>query len=237
MQQVQRSSLIAQVTAQLREQIVTKSWPVGTRIPTEAELCELTGTGRNTVREAVQALVHAGMVERRQGSGTFVMATSDLGGTLGKYFADAQDRDVTELRRTLEVTAATLAAKRRDADDVRALTEALGDRNQSWASDNVDTAVAVDARFHRAIVAASHNAIYLEFYDSLLPIIEQTMHHHVTVHGHDYVDEHVALVEAIISGDADKAGAAALAFFDELGQDVCSAGPTQAGSGRAGSEQ
>ncbi len=226
-QQVQRSSLIAQVTAQLREQIVTKQWPVGARIPTEAELCELTGTGRNTVREAVQALVHAGMVERRQGSGTFVMAASDLGGTLGKYFADAQDRDVTELRRTLEVTAATLAAERRDAEDIRALTEALGDRNKSWASDSVDTAVSVDARFHRAIVAASHNAIYLEFYDSLLPIIEQTMHHHVTLHGHDYVDEHVALVDAIVSGDADKARAAALTFFDELGHDICSGGPTQ----------
>lgn len=227
MQQVQRSSLIAQVTAQLREQIVTKQWPVGSRIPTEAELCELTGTGRNTVREAVQALVHAGMVERRQGSGTFVMADSDLGGTLGKYFADAQDRDVTELRRTLEVTAAALAAERRDTDDIRALTQALDERNKSWASDSVDVAVAVDARFHRAIVAASHNAIYLEFYDSLLPIIEQTMRHHVTAHGNDYDDEHVALVAAIVSGDADGARTAALTFFDELGDDICFGRPLQ----------
>lgn len=217
MQQVQRSSLITQVTAQLREEIVTERWPVGTRIPTEVELCELTGTGRNTVREAVQALAHAGMVERRQGSGTFVMATSDLGGTLGKYFADAQDRDVTELRRTLEVTAAVLAAERRDAEDIRALTDALESRNRSWVKDSAEEAIAVDAKFHRAIVAASHNAIYLEFYDSLLPIIRQTMHHHVSAHGNDYYDEHAALVDAIVRGDAEGARVASSTFFDELG--------------------
>ncbi|WP_072806677.1 FadR/GntR family transcriptional regulator [Rhodococcoides yunnanense] len=217
MQQVRRSSLISQVTAQLRDEIVSARWPVGFRIPNEAELCEMTGTGRNTVREAVQALVHAGMVERRQGSGTFVMASSDLGGTLGKYFADAQDRDVTELRRALEVTAAMLAAQRRDVEDVRILRQALADRNASWASDTTDEAVVVDAQFHRAIVAASHNAIYLEFYDSLLPVIQQTMHHHVVEHGNDYDDEHTALVDAIADGDADRAGEAARVFFHELG--------------------
>lgn len=217
MQQVQRSSLITQVTTQLRDEIVSKRWPVGSRIPTEAELCEITGTGRNTVREAVQALVHAGMVERRQGSGTFVMATSDLGGTLGKYFADAQERDVTELRRALEVTAAMLAAERRDTEDIRTLTQALNDRNTSWANDPTDTAVVVDARFHRAIVAASHNAIYLEFYDSLLPVIQQAMHHHAARHDKDYDDEHIALVDAIADGDSERAGEAARVFFRELG--------------------
>ncbi|MGA9873445.1 MAG: FadR/GntR family transcriptional regulator [Rhodococcus sp. (in: high G+C Gram-positive bacteria)] len=229
MQQVQRSSLITQVTAQLREEIIAERWPVGSRIPTEAELCELTGTGRNTVREAVQALAHAGMVERRQGSGTFVMATSALGGTLGQYFADAQDRDVTELRRALEVTAATLAAQRRDAEDIRALTEALARRTASWADDPVDVAVRVDARFHRAIVAASHNAIYLEFYDSLLPVIEQAMSHHVITAGNDYDDEHTALVDAIVRGDTEGARIAASTFFDELGTNIVGANAHEKG--------
>ena len=87
MQPVRRASLISQVTEQLRNEIRSGTWPIGSKIPTEPELSELTGTGRNTVREAVQALVHAGMLERRQGSGTYVVAVSDLGGTLGNYFA------------------------------------------------------------------------------------------------------------------------------------------------------
>ena len=161
MRQVHRSSLITQVTAALRDEITSKRWPVGSRIPTEPELCEMTGTGRNTVREAVQALVHAGMVERRQGSGTFVMTCSDLGGTLGKYFSDARYRDVTELRETLEVTAAALAADRRDEHDIREMNDALENRNVAWSSGDVPLAdaVRIDARLHRSIVAASHNAV------------------------------------------------------------------------------
>ncbi len=51
-----RAGLIVQVIDQLREQIVAGTWAIGTRIPTEAELAQLTGTSRNTVREAVQSL-------------------------------------------------------------------------------------------------------------------------------------------------------------------------------------
>ncbi|MCJ0976688.1 FadR family transcriptional regulator [Rhodococcus sp. ARC_M12] len=219
MRQVQRSSLISQVTAQLRDEITSQRWPVGTRIPTEPELCEMTGTGRNTVREAVQALVHAGMVERRQGSGTFVMTCSDLGGTLGKYFSDARHRDVTELRETLEVTAAALAADRRNDDDIRVMLGALEDRNVAWSNPTpLADAVRIDAHLHRAIVAASHNAIYLEFYDSLLPVIHDAMRHHAIEHDNDYVDEHTALVQAVIDGDAARAMLAARSLFHELAE-------------------
>ncbi|MGV8871930.1 MAG: FadR/GntR family transcriptional regulator [Rhodococcus sp. (in: high G+C Gram-positive bacteria)] len=219
MRQVQRSSLISQVTAALRDEITSQRWPVGTRIPTEPELCDITGTGRNTVREAVQALVHAGMVERRQGSGTFVMTSSDVGGTLGKYFSDARHRDVTELRETLEVTAAALAADRRNEHDIREMLDALENRNAAW-SDEIPLvdAVRIDARLHRAIVAASHNAIYLEFYDSLLPVIHEAMRDHFLDHDEDYVAEHTALVQAIIDGDADRASDAARSLFHELSE-------------------
>ncbi|CAH0278395.1 FadR/GntR family transcriptional regulator [Rhodococcoides fascians] len=218
MRQVHRSSLITQVTEALRDEITSKRWPVGSRIPTEPELCEMTGTGRNTVREAVQALVHAGMVERRQGSGTFVMTCSDLGGTLGKYFSDARYRDVTELRETLEVTAAALAADRRDEHDIREMNDALENRNVAWSSGDVPLAdaVRIDARLHRSIVAASHNAIYLEFYDSLLPVIHETIREHATAHDDDYVAEHTALVDAIVDGDSARAIASARSLFREL---------------------
>ncbi|CCQ17064.1 Transcriptional regulator, GntR family [Rhodococcus sp. AW25M09] len=219
MRNVQRSSLISQVTAALRDEITSQRWPVGTRIPTEPELCEITGTGRNTVREAVQALVHAGMVERRQGSGTFVLTSSNLGGTLGRYFSDAHHRDVTELRETLEVTAAALAADRRDEHDIREMLDALEQRNTAWSDDTeLADAVRLDARLHRSIVAASHNAIYLEFYDSLLPVIHHTMEDHVVVHNEEYLAEHIALVHAVIDGDASRAADAARSLFHELSQ-------------------
>ncbi|RDI68769.1 GntR family transcriptional regulator [Nocardia pseudobrasiliensis] len=217
-QPVRRTSLIAQVTEQLRAEIRSGRWPVGSRIPTEPELTELTGTGRNTVREAVQALVHAGMLERRQGSGTYVIATSDLGGTLTKYFADAVTRDILELRRALDTTAARLAAERRDDNDIADLRRLLEARRQLWDEQGQEAqeAIEADVRLHRAIVVASHNAVYLEFYDSLLPVIEQGIRSSSARLTEDYHGEHAELVEAVIEGDPERAARVANCFFGTL---------------------
>ena len=67
-----REPLADQVIAQLRTQITSGEWPVGSRIPTEVELVEQLGVARNTVREAVRALAHNGLLDIRQGSGTYV---------------------------------------------------------------------------------------------------------------------------------------------------------------------
>ncbi|KAA0024019.1 FadR/GntR family transcriptional regulator [Antrihabitans cavernicola] len=215
MQPARRSSLIAQVTELLRQEILDGRWPVGTRIPTEPELTELTGTGRNTVREGVQALVHAGMLERRQGSGTFVIAASDLGGTLGKYFADAHERDILELRQALDTTAAALAAKRRDDSDIADMLRLLEIRRLAWNDDDT-RAIDADVELHRAIVVASHNTVYLEFYDSLLPVIEHGIRARTAKSGDTFHQEHADLVHAVIDGDSERAARSARCFFSDL---------------------
>ncbi|MGB3773316.1 MAG: FCD domain-containing protein [Rhodococcus sp. (in: high G+C Gram-positive bacteria)] len=219
MQSVRRQSLIGQVTDQLRAEIEAGTWPVGTRIPTEPELTELTGTGRNTVREAVQALVHAGMLERRQGSGTYVTAASEVPSALGKYFSSARRRDVTELRRALDITAATLAAERRTDDDIDVLRDTLARRTRLWDIDRAH-ALQLDVTLHRAIVSASHNSIYLEVYDYLLPSIEETIRDHSAESDRAFHEEHSILVEAVVAGDAAAAAAAAQCFFSELAADT-----------------
>ncbi|WP_305092147.1 FadR/GntR family transcriptional regulator [Prescottella sp. R16] len=216
MQPVRRSTLITQVTEQLRDEIRSGRWPVGSRIPTEPELAERTGTGRNTVREAVQALVYSGLLERRQGSGTYVLADTEHTASLGAYFAGAHQRDVVELRQSLDVTAAGLAAQRRTDDDIRTLRALLDARAAAWDGTDLRAAVAADMALHRGIVAASHNRVYLEFYDSLLPTIEATVLEHVTATGIGFHDEHTDLVDAIVDGDTDRALATARCFFAEL---------------------
>ncbi|AOW92245.1 GntR family transcriptional regulator [Rhodococcus sp. WMMA185] len=213
---VKRASLISQVTDQLRDNIHSGRWAVGEKIPTETELSELTGTGRNTVREAVQALVHAGMLERRQGSGTYVIATSDVGGTLGKYFSAAHERDVTELRQALDVTAAALAARRRTPDDIKRLEELSEERRRRWTESDAEAAIAADIALHRAVVEASHNTVYLEFYDSLLPSIEQTVNRRVHTNGRGFHNEHSRLIAAVVEGDELGASQAARDLFTEL---------------------
>jgi DNA-binding FadR family transcriptional regulator len=221
MQPVRRQTLIGQVTEQLREEILSGRWAIGARIPTEPELCELTGTSRNTIREAVQALAHAGMLERRQGSGTYVLSVGGSGSAIADYFAAANDRDLIELRQTLEVTAAGLAAQRRDEDDIEHLRALLRRRNELWAPSqvapqHVEDAISTDIAVHRAVVAASHNALYLELYDSLLGLMDHYMRGNPIGAECSFEDEHTKLVESVIAGDIDAAKAATEQLFTEL---------------------
>ncbi len=216
MQSAQRLSLISQVTGQLRAEICDGRWAIGMKIPPEPELAELTGTGRNTVREAVQALAHAGMLERRQGCGTFVVSSSELTGALSRHLAVAHRRDVLELRQALDVQAAALAAQRRDHADVAELTRLVADRREAQRSGDSIRYAAADLALHRGVVVASHNALYLEFYDSLGDVFEPSIHSFVASGAPNYDAEHEELVNAVIDGDSDRAAAAARRLLGTL---------------------
>lgn len=69
-----------QLADQLREKVRDGSWPQGSRLPTEQELSAGSGMSVSTVRRAVDDLVAEGLVVRRQGAGTFVLAPDGQGG-------------------------------------------------------------------------------------------------------------------------------------------------------------
>lgn len=162
-----RSALADQVIAQLRAQITSGEWPVGSRIPTEPALVEQLGVARNTVREAVRALAHNGLLDIRQGSGTYVVATSELAGVMNRRFASAAPGHVAELRSALEASAARLAAERRTAQDLRQIDALLERRERAWESGAAEAFVEADATLHMAIVSASHNEVLAEIYADL----------------------------------------------------------------------
>lgn len=66
----------------MREAIAEGRHAIGALLPTEAELCATLGVSRHTIREALRRLVEAGLVERRQGAGTMVMARQPRAGTV-----------------------------------------------------------------------------------------------------------------------------------------------------------
>ncbi|OAR25137.1 GntR family transcriptional regulator [Streptomyces sp. ERV7] len=205
-----RSALADQVIAQLRNQITSGEWPVGSRIPTEPELVEQLGVARNTVREAVRALAHNGLLDIRQGSGTYVVATSELAGVMHRRFADADPRHVAELRSTLESSAARLAAERRTPRDLAQLDALLARREEAWESGDAEAFVAADATLHLAIVAASHNDVLTELYADLGHLLRDWLRDDVgrELRPENHMD-HARLVEAIRAGDAETAASEA----------------------------
>ncbi|MFJ8363897.1 FadR/GntR family transcriptional regulator [Streptomyces sp. NPDC093984] len=208
-----RSALSEQVIAELRNQITSGEWPVGSRIPTEPELVEQLGVARNTVREAVRALAHNGLLDIRQGSGTYVAATSELAGVMHRRFAGADPDHIAELRRTLESSAARLAAERRTERDLKQLDALLLRRAEAWESGDAEAFVTADATFHLAVVSASHNEVMTAMYADLGEVLRDWLRGDVgeELTPEAYMD-HTALVDAIRAGDADAAGAAAASY-------------------------
>lgn len=212
-----RPTLVRQVIDQLRLQIADGAWPLGSKIPTEPQLVAALGVGRNTVREAVRALVHAGVLECRQGSGTYVVSTDELSGAVTRRLAAAERSDTIEVRRAFEVEAARLAAVRRTPDDLLALDEGLDRREAAWRSGRVDEFVEADAALHTLIVAAAHNAMLAELYASVGTALRATLADAMgrELHPDRYVD-HSQLVDAIRAGDAERAAREAGAFLEPL---------------------
>lgn len=206
LERVRREALSDQVIDRLRRQVASGVWPVGTRIPSEPELVERLGVARNTVREAVRALAHTGLLETRHGSGTYVRATSELAGVMRARFAEAPADDVSEARGALETRAARLAAVRHTADDLRRLEAALAQREQAWSSGDRIVFVDADAAFHLAVVAASHNMVLIGLHADLGEVIRESLLDHFRDElSPERYQDHAGLVEAIRARDAERA--------------------------------
>ena len=66
------------IAAQLRRQILDGTYPPGSLLPTEQQLCELHQVSRQTIRTALQDLADGGLIQRRQGSGSRVLDTRQI---------------------------------------------------------------------------------------------------------------------------------------------------------------
>ncbi|MFI7577307.1 FadR/GntR family transcriptional regulator [Micromonospora sp. NPDC049497] len=210
-----RGQRVRETIAQLRQRILGGEWPVGGRIPTEPQLVAALGVGRNTVREAVRALVHAGVLECRQGSGTYVVSTDELAPVVARRLTDDRMTEVVEVRRAFEVEAARLAALRRTAEDLAALDAALADREAAWRGGRVDEFVEADAALHTAVVAAAHNGMLADLYASVGTALRSTVAQAMggALEPERHVD-HSRLVDAIRAGDPERAAIEAGAFLE-----------------------
>ena len=203
---LRRSPLVELAVSQLREQVMSGQWPVGGRLPAETELAQRLEVGRSTVREAVRALVHAGLLETRQGSGTYVRSLTPGAGWEPRL-RRAAVLDAYEVREALEVQAARLAASRRTEADIAALRGCLAERTRARGSDA--QFVEADLAFHRAVVAAAHNPLLAEMFGSFAAVLREALiaiRSDQAVQGPGADAAHERLAAAIEAGDA--AGAA-----------------------------
>jgi DNA-binding FadR family transcriptional regulator len=211
-----RTGLVDQVIGQLRDAIGQGEWPVGHRIPTEGALAETLGVGRNTVREAVRALAHGGLLDVRQGDGTYVRATSEVSGAI-RRLCGSELREILQVRRSLEVEGARLAATARTDEDLARLTDLLDARDRAQDENALEDFVRTDAEFHLTVVHSGHNTLLTELYRGLTEAVTAS----VAATSHDHLTErveigHRGLLNAIADRDPVRAAAEAGGFLDQL---------------------
>ncbi len=143
--------------------IINGQYPRGSQLPTENELCDMTGVSRTTVREALKRLQIMNVIDIQQGRGTFV---SEIG--LGTFMQpminliDFGDFDVTTIydsRLYIETGTCRLAALNRTEQDLYKLKTLVEVMELTLQRNDLDGLVTVDREFHIEIAAASKNQI------------------------------------------------------------------------------
>ena len=189
----------------------------GARLPTEQEMVAAMGVSRTVVREAVAALRAEGLVMTRQGAGAFV--ADDAGRrpfrlALGGLPSIAEALDIMELRQSVEVEAAGLAASRAAGSARRDIAAALA--TIDLAIGRGESAVDEDFAFHRAVAAATGNPQFPHFLEYLGHYIIPRQSIRVAAHRAEgqraYLEmiqgEHRAICAAIEARDAAQASEA-----------------------------
>lgn len=159
---IQKRSLVDIALEQIRQHIDDGTWPLGQRLPPEPELAETLGISRNTVREAVRVLTFSGVLEVRQGDGTYVRACADPLDTL-LVLARSSVEQALEARGVIEVEASRLAAERRTDEDILALRGAL-EASAERHGGELDEYIKHDLIFHQRVVDSAHNPVLSELY-------------------------------------------------------------------------
>lgn len=167
-----RPKLSEEIAGQLRQLIQNGDLVPGMQLPTENAMIEQFGVSRTVVREAVSALSADGLVNARQGRGVFV--SDDLTQQpfrLGDSALSERDHivQIMELRLSLEVEAAGLAAQRRTSQDVREIERAFVKMVEAQSSGQGDAEE--DFAFHLRIAMATQNTYIAKFIRYLGPFI------------------------------------------------------------------
>jgi GntR family transcriptional regulator, transcriptional repressor for pyruvate dehydrogenase complex len=161
-----------QVFDQLRELIFRGEFKTGEKILTERELAEAFSVSRTSVRGAINKLVVMGLLEQKQGQGTFVRLPASKEKNILANIVESQDASLTDLlevRMGLECNAAAMAATRAVEKDFQFMQKSIEEMQKEVASGRLGTEA--DVSFHMAISYATKNPLQVyimkNFYDFL----------------------------------------------------------------------
>lgn len=227
-QKIQNEKLSTSVVRQIEQLILRGILRPGERLPPERDLSERLGVSRPSLRDALSELQDNGLLSTRAGSGVFV---ADV---LGSAFSPALIRlmarhdeavfDFLDFRRDMEGLAAERAARFGSDADLAVIAATFARMDASRSNRTAKQEAELDARFHSAILEASHNVVLLHMMRAMFDLLRSGVFYNRQVMFDQktacqaLLDQHRAINDAIQARDPDAARAAITAHLDYVEQ-------------------
>jgi GntR family transcriptional repressor for pyruvate dehydrogenase complex len=207
-----REAPSVEIARKLLDYLLSGQVKPGDRLPSERQLAETLGVGRSAVRDALRPLLLLGVLEARQGDGTYLRKPESVllpqAVEWGLLLGEHTTSDLVEARTYLETATAELAAQRRDEGDLVQIRAQLA----RMAKPNLkpEEFVEADLAFHLRIAEASRNLVLFGTLASIQSLLRVWISRVITAAGDTgpSYQEHIPIFDAIEQGDAQAAAAA-----------------------------
>jgi GntR family transcriptional repressor for pyruvate dehydrogenase complex len=207
-----REAPSVEIARKLLDYLLSGQVKPGDRLPSERQLAETLGVGRSAVRDALRPLLLLGVLEARQGDGTYLRKPESVllpqAVEWGLLLGEHTTSDLVEARTYLETATAELAAQRRDEGDLVQIRAQLA----RIAKTNLkpEEFVEADLAFHLRIAEASRNLVLFGTLASIQSLLRVWISRVITAAGDTgpSYQEHIPIFDAIEQGDAQAAAAA-----------------------------
>ena len=158
--------------------IVQGKLEYGDRLYSEQELLTMLGVSRPTLREALRVLEFLGIAEVSPRRGISISRPDDSGGYLPLscvlLFEKTTDRELSEIRRALQVEMAGQAARRGRSGELDALRDIVRRSEESMGA-AAEIFAGLDYDFHQQIVVCSHNRLALKLSHTLSALLRRQL--------------------------------------------------------------
>ncbi len=199
---------VEQAVKALHEFIVEGGLEPGTVLPSEREMMEQIGVSKFSMREALRVAQSQGLIEISQGRRTRVadISLKPTAGAMNLFVKRSKNilLELTEARRSLEISIVRLAAQRRTVDHIDAMVKTIDGMVDN--RDNLECCVDKDIDFHKIMANATNNRVFEMIHESLAELLRESRRETMRVSGIGIaINEHQQILESIQKMDIKKA--------------------------------
>ena len=200
LKKVRKKKAYEDIVTQIRNLIEKGKLKKDDRLPNEKELSDTFKVSRSTVREAILSLENMKLVERRQGDGTYITASSEealVKPLAASIFQEKDDIiDIFSLRKIIEPEIAQLAARHGTPESINKLEKLLHDQEKELAEGK--SMARTHTEFHQALAKMSKNKVLARLLLALMGSLDKTRERYLQTEerGHKSLDGHQRILAA-----------------------------------------